>query len=155
MVETRPYMRARADLARCLWTTGDFEVAVGHYYELLRLNPRDRQGMRGALLADLGDLGRFAEIEKILSRPEYKDDDGVECLLMKVLAAFVREGTSERAGVLLRAALACNAHLPDYLLGRKASSWKGGDSVRVGGEDEAAAYARNFLSVWKRVPATK
>jgi tetratricopeptide (TPR) repeat protein len=152
MVQTRPYMRARTDLARCLWTKGDRDAAVQHYYELLRLNPRDGQGMRGALLASLGDLGRFDEIEEILARPEYEGDDGVEWLLMKALMAFVREGASARAGELLRAGLECNKHLLDYLLGRKAESWTGGNTVRAGGEDEAAAYARNFLSVWKRVP---
>ena len=152
MVQTRPYMRARADLARCLWTKGDREAAVGHYYELLRLNPRDGQGVRGALLASLGDLGRFAEIEELLARPEYKDDDELEWSLMKALAAFVREGASVRAGELLREALECNKHVLDYMLGRKAAAWTGGYAVRSGGEDEAAAYARNFLSVWKRVP---
>ncbi|HBL15483.1 MAG TPA: hypothetical protein DD417_01615 [Elusimicrobia bacterium] len=152
LVETRPYMRARAELARCLWSEGDFEAAVGHYHELLRLSPRDGQGIRGVLLACLGDLGRFAEISELLERPEYDDDDGLEWRLMKALAAFVGEGASDRAGGLLRAALDCNKYLPDYLLGRKTSSWTGGGSVRVGDEDEAAACARSFLSVWKRVP---
>jgi tetratricopeptide (TPR) repeat protein len=145
-------MRARADLARCLWTKGDFEAAIGHYYELLRLNPRDGQGIRGALLAGLGDLGRFAAIEEFLARPEYKDDDGLEWLLMKALAAFVREGASVHAGELLREGLEQNRYLLDYLLGRKAESRTGAYAVRAGDEDEAALYARNFLTVWKRVP---
>ena len=152
MVQTRPYMRARADLARCLWTKGDREAAVGHYFELLRLNPRDGQGIRGALLASLGDLGRFGEIEELLARSEYKEVVGLEWSLMKALTAYVREGASARADELLRAGLGCNKHVLDYLLGRKAEAWAGAYTVRAGGEDEAAAYARNFLSVWKRVP---
>ena len=152
LVETRPYMRARADLARCLWTKGDCETAIQHYQELLRLNPRDGQGIRIVLLSCLGELGRFAEVEEILSRAEYKDEDDMEWLLMKALTTFVHEGATAHASELLRGALDCNEHLPDYLLGRKASPRRGPDSVRVGGEDEAAACARNFLPVWKRIP---
>ncbi|NNN05216.1 MAG: hypothetical protein HKL90_04885 [Elusimicrobia bacterium] len=151
-VQTRPYMRARADLARCLWTMGDHDAAVRHYYELLRLSPRDGQRLRGALLAGLGDLGRFEEIEEILARPEYQDDDGLEWSLMKALTAFLREGASSRAGLLLKKSLERNKHVPDYLLGRKNSSWSGGRTISAGGEDEASFYAFNFLSVWKRVP---
>ena len=152
MVQTRPYMRARADLARCLWTKGDCETAIRHYRELLRLNPRDGLGIRVVLLSCLGELGRFTEVEEILSRAEYKDDDDMEWLLMKALTTFVHEGATAHASELLRGALDCNEHLPDYLLGRKASPRRGPDSVRVGGEDEAAACARNFLPVWKRIP---
>ena len=44
--ETRPYMRARASLAAVLWRLGRREEAVAHQRELLRLNPRDNQGLR-------------------------------------------------------------------------------------------------------------
>ena len=44
--ETRPYMRARAALAATLWRLGRREEAVEHQRELLRLNPRDNQGLR-------------------------------------------------------------------------------------------------------------
>ena len=44
--ETRPYMRARAALAATLWRLGRREEAVEHQRDLLRLNPRDNQGLR-------------------------------------------------------------------------------------------------------------
>src|SRR5262249_20822749 len=46
LLETRPYMRARAALARTLWALGRREEAVVHQRELLRLNPNDNLGVR-------------------------------------------------------------------------------------------------------------
>ena len=46
LIETRPYMRARAALAETLWALGRREEAVEHQRELLRLNPNDNQGVR-------------------------------------------------------------------------------------------------------------
>ncbi len=44
-LETRPYMRARAGLAATLDALGDVEAAIGHYRDMLRLNPGDNQGI--------------------------------------------------------------------------------------------------------------
>jgi len=41
LLSTRPYMRARLGLAQCLWELGEYEAAVEHFRDLLRLNPRD------------------------------------------------------------------------------------------------------------------
>ena len=53
LLETRPYMRARAGLAQCLWILGEKEEAIGHYEDMLRLNPTDNQGIRHILLEHL------------------------------------------------------------------------------------------------------
>ena len=45
-LETRPYMRARAGLAATLNALGEVDAAIGHFRELLRLNPNDNQGIR-------------------------------------------------------------------------------------------------------------
>jgi Tetratricopeptide repeat len=39
-------MRARAGLAATLDALGDVEAAIGHYRDMLRLNPGDNQGIR-------------------------------------------------------------------------------------------------------------
>ncbi|OGS18000.1 MAG: hypothetical protein A3J70_06905, partial [Elusimicrobia bacterium RIFCSPHIGHO2_02_FULL_61_10] len=94
MVESRPYMRARAQLAACLWRLGNREEAVQHYQEMLKLNPNDNQGIRYILIARLGVMNRWREVAAILSRKEYERDVSLEWLLMKALAAFVRGGPS-------------------------------------------------------------
>ena len=45
-IETRPFMRAKAGLAGCLWEGGHFDAAIEHYKEMLELNPSDNQGIR-------------------------------------------------------------------------------------------------------------
>src|SRR5215204_998734 len=59
VLETRPYMRARAGVAECLWEMGEAARAVEHYQELLRLNPGDNQGNRHPLARLLLQRGRM------------------------------------------------------------------------------------------------
>jgi len=65
LLETRPYMRARAGLAQSLWEAGQREEAVKHYWDLLRLNPNDNQGIRDLLMPCLIELGRDEEAERL------------------------------------------------------------------------------------------
>ena len=58
---TRPYMRARAALAECLWETGERDDAVAHWQDMLRLCPNDNLGVRhilGPKLLGLNQQGR-------------------------------------------------------------------------------------------------
>jgi tetratricopeptide (TPR) repeat protein len=52
LMETRPYMRALAGKANCLWRLKRVDEAIEIYQELLRLNPGDNQGIR-YILVDL------------------------------------------------------------------------------------------------------
>jgi len=49
ILETRPYMRAKAGLADALWDLGREDDAILHLCELLELNPGDNQGNRYTL----------------------------------------------------------------------------------------------------------
>src|SRR5262249_5596265 len=70
-LETRPYMRARAALAGALRDHGRDEEALGHYREMLRLNPSDNQGVRYLLLAALLEKRKDEERKD----DERKDDE--------------------------------------------------------------------------------
>jgi len=59
ILETRPYMRARQELADLLRDEGRADEAIKHYDAMLDLNPNDNQGVRDLLLAcylTCGDL---------------------------------------------------------------------------------------------------
>ena len=43
-LETRPYMRARLGLALTLLKLGDEDGAIGHFRDMLRLNPNENRG---------------------------------------------------------------------------------------------------------------
>ena len=65
--ETRPYMRARAALAATLWRLGRREEAVEHQRDLLRLNPRDNQGLRYRQSNWLLALESYDELEELFA----------------------------------------------------------------------------------------
>ncbi|MBI4676360.1 MAG: SEC-C domain-containing protein [Elusimicrobia bacterium] len=152
LVETRPYMRAKAELARSLWELGDHESALGHWREMLRLNPNDNQGMRYVLAARLGELGRFDEVHDMVFGKQYRDDCGLEWLLMKALSVFAAKGPSQEAAAALREAMKDNEHFPEYFLGRKRLPRRLPATLAVGGEDEAVYCAKELIPAWRRVP---
>ncbi|WP_442754029.1 hypothetical protein ACNHKD_13650 [Methylocystis sp. JAN1] len=59
VLETRPFMRAKANLASELWERGEKAAAIDEAQDMLRLNPNDNQGMRDYLAAWLAEAGRY------------------------------------------------------------------------------------------------
>ncbi len=83
-VRTRPYMRARFGLARCLDDLGQRDEAATHYRELLRLNPNDNLGARYVLLNALLLAGLDEEAGTLLG--QYGDEpDGALALRVGAL----------------------------------------------------------------------
>ncbi len=123
LFETRPYMVAREWLAESLWTLGRGEEAVGHFEDMLRLNPNDNQGIRYRLANLLLDLERHDRLSELLDR--YKEDDLAEWSYTRALLTFRLEGDSAEALRRLRQALKSNRFVPTYLLGQKASASPG------------------------------
>lgn len=151
ILETRPYMRARHGLAMRLWDTGAQDEAIAHYRDLLRLNPNDNQGIRYLLLDCLLILGRDADVAKLLRR--YKNDGAAPWLWSDALARFRREGDSEKSCKALISAYHSNAHVADYLTGRKKLPRRLPALISYGGEDEAIAYAaQNGARAWAAAP---
>lgn len=72
ILETRPYMRARAGVAECLWEMGEAARAVEYYQELLRLNPGDNQGNRYPLAQLLLQEGKNEELGALLKSMKKK-----------------------------------------------------------------------------------
>lgn len=146
LLETRPYMRARHELARALWEAGERDEAVGHYQDMLRLNPNDNQGIRYGLLDALLTLGREKEAADLLRR--YKDDASAAWAWARVLLAFRRSGDGSPARKALAQAIEANPHVPAYLLGRKALPRSLPDFIDMGDEDEAVAYVHEAAEAW-------
>lgn len=150
IVETRPYMRARFGLAQCLEELGRVEEAIGHYQELLRLNPSDNQGVRDGLLPALLRAGRDGEAGALLQ--QFEDDVSAAWKYGWALWAFRREGDSRVARDRLRAAVRANRHVPKYLTGK--AEWPGPlpDSYASGSEDEAAICVHELGGAWRATP---
>ena len=150
-LETRPYMRARAGLAGALQELGEEDAAIGHYRDMLKLNPDDNQGIRYVLAACL--LRREAEpaLNELLG--QYPDEASTVWLYTRALMAF-REGhaDSAQAIALVSSAWEENEHVPAILAGTKRPVIARGVYIMVGGPDEASLYVADFGLAWHRTP---
>ena len=150
ILDTRPYMRARAGLAGCLWTLGEREAAVDHYRDLLRLNPNDNQGIRDLLAPCLLELGRDEELERLLKG--YGEDLSAVWLYTWALWAFRRGGDNKAARRRLGQAIKDNPHVPTFLLGPKRLPRRLPEMYAYGSPDEAILYANANRGAWERTP---
>ncbi len=150
VVETRPYMRARHELANALWILGRRAEAIEHYSAMLELNPGDNQGVRYVLATALLDEDRNDELESLLAR--YDDDASANWAYSAALLAFRREGDSPRAREMLARATERNPHVPDFLTGRDDIPASLPDSYQMGKKSEAVLYASAALRGWRSSP---
>ena len=150
ILETRPYMRARAGLAQSLWEVGQREEAVEHYSDLLRLNPGDNQGNRDLLMPCLIELGLDKEAEKLFK--QYEDDCMAVWMYSRALLDFRKHGNSPVADKSLKAALDENKHVPSYLLGRKKIPRTLPGHYGFGDVNEAVLYAHGNTAAWTTTP---
>ena len=149
--ETRPYMRARAALAAVLWRLGRREEAVAHQRELLRLNPRDNQGLRYRQANWLLALGLYDELDRLFA-DHAGDGHAPGFVNTKALAAFARHGDERLARELLAEARSLNPHIPAYLAGRKRLPEPRPEYTVFGEESEAIDYASGAGELWAGVP---
>jgi tetratricopeptide (TPR) repeat protein len=150
ILDTRPYMRARAGLAGCLWAANKHEEAIEHYKEMLRLNPNDNQGIRDLLMPCLIVMGRDKEAEKLFYQYE---DSLATWVYSRALLDFRKTGDSEISRKSLKVAVKKNEYIPVYLLGRKKIPKSLPEYYSPGDESEAIFYAKENLEAWKITPA--
>jgi tetratricopeptide (TPR) repeat protein len=150
LLETRPYMRARLGLAQCMWEAGNREAAIEHYWDMLRLNPNDNQGIRDLLMPCLLELGRDKDAEKLFR--QYKEDGMAVWMYSRTLLDFRKHGPSPIADKSLKAAMNENKHVPAYLLGRKKMPPNLPEYYGFGDENEAVLFARGNKTAWKATP---
>jgi tetratricopeptide (TPR) repeat protein len=150
MTITRPYMRARFGLAQCLEELGRRDEAIGHYRELLRLNPTDNQGVRYSLLPALFASGLDEEAGTLLD--QFREDRSALWVYGRTLWHFRREGDSGAARASLRRGLRANHRVPAYLIGRKALPLSDPPSYAFGSDEEAVMSARALGTAWSATP---
>lgn len=143
--DSRPYMRSLEGWSECLWKNGQRQEAIQNYQEMLRLNPRDNQGIRYTLINCLLEEGLEEEAAWLLT--EYEEPT---CFMLysKVLLSFRRWGKNE-ASKLLSQALSSNVHVPPYLLGVKYIPRVLPDVYQWGSQEEAVIYAADAIQAWK------
>ena len=152
LIETRPYMRARAGLARALWQCGEYDQAIMNWNDLLRLNTGDNLGIRYVLAARLLELGRDRRTRRSCSRR--MPDDGRAYLIWAVrCSSFAPTVIRPNHARLSATALASNPHVPAYLLGHKPLRTTPRLRYMGPGDDSEAAYwAAETIKSWAATP---
>ena len=146
----RDSLRARQRLGETLWQLQRHDHAVEHFKELLKLNPRDHQGIRYILAAALLELGRDADAEALLNA--YAKDDSAAWEFQRTLLAFRREGDTVSSRNQFQKAKTSNTYIVLYLTGIKARprnrwNWNGSDL-----EFEALDYVEQSQRAWESTP---
>ncbi|MFC0213341.1 MULTISPECIES: hypothetical protein [Paenibacillaceae] len=149
ITKTRPYMRALAGLAECLWDNGHRQDAIASCRELLRLNPNDSLGIRYTLVNYLLAEGMNNEADEFLS-----EHNEATCFMLysEALLSF-RCKSARKAAISLNKALEANSFVPAYLVGVKYIPHIVPETYSRGSEEEAIIYASASLSAWRVTPS--
>jgi tetratricopeptide (TPR) repeat protein len=146
VLKTRPYMRARAGLALCLWELGRRQEAIECQTETLRLNPNDNQGLRYVQLAWLLEVGQMEQVKQLLD--QYADDGAASWEYGRALYEYRVNGPYHSARSTLKQARKANRFVPAYLLGQKPMPEQPPEYISFGDESEAIECAYEQRMAW-------
>ena len=149
ILETRPYMRARQQLAELLLELERVPEAIGHFEALLTLNPNDNQGVRDTLLGCYLASDNLAGARRLLH--QYEKDGSAVFAWGKTLLRFL-SGDLEGADRALADARRCNRFVELYLTGRKLVPKELPDSYSLGSNEEALVCLEETAAAWATHP---
>lgn len=109
VLETRPYMRARASLAARLVEVGQYREAMAHYAELLDLNEGDNQGLRYDLIVLYVAEGDYAAAKRLYRR--YPDEGSPVWTYARAVAAYRELGDTQTSRGYRRTAIESNPYV--------------------------------------------
>lgn len=140
ILETRPYMRAMAQLAEAQRGHGDFADAVKIYEKVLELNPNDNQGVRDPLLYLYLERGDLKGAQRLLR--QFKEDGSASFEWARVLERFLA-GDRTGASMALKRARRTNPHVELFLTLRESA--KESPEIYSSGSKEEAVLIMNWL----------
>ena len=146
IIKTRPYMRARQELADLLRDAGRTDDAIAHYEAMLDLNPDDNQGIRDLLLACYLTRGDLDGTRRLFDQNE--EDSSATFRWSRVLERHLAGDEAGAVSFLLEARRD-NHFVEPYLIGKKSMPRTLPDFYSPGDESEAEYVAVNLRPAWK------
>lgn len=141
VVDTRPYMMARAQLVQLYGIAGFFVLAAREAEEMLELNPSDNQGIRDPLRGFYLALNRLDALKALNAKYE---DGAFATPAWSVALGLFLEGKQKQAEKAAAKAHAANPHVLDLLAGRKAPPEERPAMYSLGSPEEAYLCAENL-----------
>jgi tetratricopeptide (TPR) repeat protein len=150
-LETRPYMRARQELANRLIATGNISDAIAEYEGMLDLNPGDNQGIRYGLLGLYLQENRIKDAARLIK--EHKDEIKYSAMIAwgAVLERFLA-GNPDEAADALKIAREQNGFVEAYLKGHRKLPKNQPGYYSPGSREEAQLCAELQKSAWDAHP---
>lgn len=147
LMETRPYMRARAELASTLRDAGHTRKALGHYEALLELNPNDNQGLRYSLLGCYLACSEVTKAGELLKA--YEGDSMPVFAWGRVLHRYLAKDLAG-ARRALKAARSGNPYVEQYLCGMAALPEILPEMYSLGSPEEAVITMLELGPAWAK-----
>jgi len=145
LIETRPWMRAMAQLAELLRGQGSRADASGIYERMLELNPNDNQGVCDPLVGLYLETGDLNGAARLLNR--YKEERFANHTWARVLERFLAADRAGAQGALKKARQA-NRHVEHYLTGQRTQPKEMPEMYSPGSEEEAVLCMSNLRGAW-------
>lgn len=150
ILETRPYMRARAQLALRLMKLGRFEESIAEHEGMLDLNPNDNQGVRYALMTGYLVVKRLDGARRLFKQYDERKFSAVWAwayILERLLS-----GKTEAAEKALKDARKQNPYAQAYFLGHRKLPKSMPDSYSPGSREEAMIAWDLSRQAWEKHP---
>jgi len=148
LIETRPYMTARLELAQCLEAMGKWKEAVKIYQEMLKLNPNDNQGIRYMLARLFLLLYKYDLFYKL--HKKYKGEESAFWLYNYAYFVFKTHGTGKTSNEALNKAYMANKHVIGIMIGKEKMPDDLKEYYSPGQTDEAAFYLMDNVEMWMK-----
>lgn len=150
LLETRPYMRARSQLALYLMELGRFEESIAEHEGMLELNPNDNQGVRYGLMACYLAVSRLDGVRRLFKQYNERKYSAVWDWAY-VLERFL-SGEMKEAEQALQAARKQNPHTQGYFLEHRKLPKSMPGSYSIGSREEAIIAWDILRHAWKKHP---
>ena len=151
LLETRPYMRARCEVARRFIHLGRIEDAIVEHEEMLELCPDDNLGLRYELISLYLQEQRLVDAAKLLD--QYKEERRFSALMAwaYVLDRFL-SGNLGEAAEALDSAREVNGYVEVYLKGHRKLPKEEPGFYAPGSREEAQIFAGSLMAAWEAHP---
>lgn len=146
LIETRPYMRAKAGVAGCLYAKNRVNATIEVYREMIELNPNDNQGVRYLLATILLSKKDLSDYESFVKK--YEGEDSALWHYNNALYHFKKMGKSAKSDRELMKAYKFNPYVMEFMLGLKELPDEMPQYIGRGDENEAAAYIYDAIHTW-------
>ena len=153
VLETRPYMRARARLAQRLVQAGRLEEAVTEHEGMLELCPNDNLGIRYGLMALYLALNNLEGANRLFR--EYDEREHFAMFAWAFVLERYLAGDSDGAAEALAAARKQNPYAEAYFSGAKKLPKRMPDAYSMGSQEEAVIAWNILQTAWEKHPSAR